>query len=145
MSASLRIKTVLGVGLGSAAILLAGCASVYPGKSVTVTLSGGEEVPPVSTAAAGSGIMTVGLDFSVSGSITVAGMNPFAAHIHAGGRGNNGPIAVGLVKTAENVWSVPAGAALTDAQYRAFYAGDLYVNVHTEANKGGEIRGQLQP
>ena len=143
MTALLRIKTVLGLGLGLAAILLAGCASVYPGKSVSVTLSGAEEVPPVSTAAGGSGIITVGPDFSVSGSITVAGMSPFAAHIHIGARGNNGPIAVGLRKTAENVWSVPAGAALNDAQYRAFYAGDLYVNVHTEANKGGEIRGQL--
>ena len=145
MSASLRIKTVLGVGLGSAAILLAGCASVYPGKSVTVTLSGGEEVPPVSTAASGSGIITVAPDFSVSGVVNVAGISPFAGHIHIGARGKNGPIAVGLAKTRENEWSVPAGASLNDAQYRAFYAGELYINLHTEANKGGEIRGQLQP
>ena len=34
---------------------------------------------------------------------------------------------------------------LTDAQYEAFKAGNLYVNVHSAANKGGEIRGQLKP
>src|SRR5256885_11707314 len=33
--------------------------------------------------------------------------------------------------------------SLTDAQYTAFLAGDLYVNVHTTANPDGEIRGQL--
>src|SRR5256885_10050764 len=33
--------------------------------------------------------------------------------------------------------------SLTDAQYTAFLAGDLYVNVHTLANPNGEIRGQL--
>jgi hypothetical protein len=49
------------------------------------------------------------------------------------------------VKSGESVWSVPAGARLTDAQYDAFKAGNLYVNVHTAAHKGGEIRGQLNP
>ena len=32
-----------------------------------------------------------------------------------------------------------------DAQMRAFKAGNLYVNVHTARNKGGEVRAQLQP
>ncbi|MGH8706223.1 MAG: CHRD domain-containing protein, partial [Burkholderiales bacterium] len=89
--------------------------------------------------------ITVGEDMSVSGSITVSGLSPFAAHILVGARGKNGPIAVGFAKTADNVWSFPAGAKFTDAQYKAFLAGETYVNVHTQANKGGEIRGQLQP
>jgi len=38
---------------------------------------------------------------------------------------------------------IPDGTTLTDAQYTAFLAGDLYVNVHTLANSNGEIRGQL--
>ena len=38
-----------------------------------------------------------------------------------------------------------AGAKLTDAQYDSFKAGNLYVNVHSAANKGGEIRAQLKP
>ena len=45
----------------------------------------------------------------------------------------------------DNGWTVPAGAKFTDAQYSAFQAGIFYVNVHSAANKDGEIRGQLKP
>ena len=145
MNAFHRIKSALGVGLGAAAILLAACAAMTSAKSVNVTLSGSEEVPPVSTTARGSGTIRVGDDMSVSGSFTVSGLSPIAAHIHTGARGANGPIAVGFAKTGDNVWSLPAGAKFTDAQYKAFQAGETYVNVHTQANKGGEIRGQLRP
>jgi hypothetical protein len=40
---------------------------------------------------------------------------------------------------------VAPGTKLTDAQFAAFQAGNLYVNVHTAANAGGELRGQLKP
>jgi len=40
---------------------------------------------------------------------------------------------------------VPAGSKLTDAQYESYKAGNLYVNVHSAANKGGEIRAQIKP
>ena len=139
------IKTGLAAGLGVAAILLAGCASMHMNKNVNVSLSGAEQVPPVSTAAKGSGTFTVGEDRSVSGSVTVSGLSAQAAHIHVGARGANGPIAVGLTKSSDNLWVVPAGAKFTDEQYRSFLAGQTYVNFHTAANKGGEIRGQLQP
>jgi hypothetical protein len=59
--------------------------------------------------------------------------------------GKNGPVIVPLAKSGEGTWSVPAGAKLTDAQYEAYKAGELYVNVHSAENKGGEIRGQLKP
>jgi hypothetical protein len=52
---------------------------------------------------------------------------------------------VTLVKTGDNIWAVPLGSALTDAQYQAYWDGLLYVNVHSDANKGGEIRAQLKP
>jgi len=45
----------------------------------------------------------------------------------------------------ENMWAVPSGMKLTDAQYAAFKAGDLYVNVHSAQHQGGEVRGQLKP
>jgi CHRD domain len=110
-----------------------------------VTLSGDEEVPPVSTSASGTGTITVGSDKSISGSITTSGVEGTAAHIHLGAPGKNGPPIITLTKTSENVWSVPAGATLTDEQYQSYKAGELYVNVHSAANKPGEIRGQLKP
>ncbi len=133
------------VSIGAAAILLAGCAGMGAGGGVKVRLSGNEQVPPVTTSASGEGTITVGADMSVSGSVTTTGVAGTAAHIHLGPRGRSGPIAVPMTRTADNVWSVPAGAKLTDAQYEAYKAGGLYVNVHSAANKPGEIRGQIQP
>jgi hypothetical protein len=67
------------------------------------------------------------------------------AHIHQAAMGKNGPVIVPLTKSGDGTWSVPAGSKLTADQMKAYQAGDLYVNVHTEANKGGEIRAQLKP
>ena len=67
------------------------------------------------------------------------------AHIHLAASGQNGPVIVTMIKTSENVWSIPYGVKLTDAQYQSFKDGNLYINVHSAYNKGGEIRGQLKP
>ena len=148
MNASLRIKHLLGVGLGTIALVLAGCETMHrmtSTKNVSVSLSGSEQVPAVSTSAKGSGSFAVQQDRSVSGSISVTGLAPIAAHIHTGARGRNGPVAVGLTKSTDTLWVVPAGAKFTEDQYKAFLAGETYVNVHTNAHKGGEIRAQLNP
>jgi hypothetical protein len=139
------VRRSLWASIGAAAILIAGCATMSSSGVTGVTLSGSQEVPPVTTAASGRGTITVAADKSVSGSVTTSGVNATAAHIHMAAMGQNGPVIIPLTKTADGVWSVPAGAKLTDAQYGAFKAGNLYVNVHSDANKGGEIRGQLKP
>ncbi len=90
-------------------------------------------------------LLEVGADKSVSGSVTTTGVAATAAHIHIGAAGKIGPVIIPLTKTSDNVWSVSAGAKLTDAQYESYKAGGLYVNVHSAANKGGEVRGQLKP
>ena len=147
---NINLRHAATAALSIAALAFAGCAEMgsmmHTHHMVNVTLTGGEEVPPVTTGARGAGSITVGADKAVSGSVTTTNLaGAVAAHIHTGARGQNGPIAVGMVKTADNVWSVPAGARLTDAQYDAFKAGNTYVNVHTPTHKGGEIRGQLHP
>jgi hypothetical protein len=148
MNASFRFKHLLTVGLGTIALLLAGCETMHnmgANKQVSVSLSGSEQVPAVSTGAKGSGSFTVAHDHSVSGSVSITGLSAIAAHIHVGARGKNGPVAVGLTKSTDTLWVVPAGAKFTDEQYKSFLAGETYVNFHTAAHKGGEIRAQLRP
>ena len=124
---------------------LVSCAGMMSGsKTVPVTLSGAEEVPPVSVPGSGRGSFTIGDDGSVQGSVTTTGVQGTMAHIHLAPRGQNGPVIVPLTK-AGDTYTAPAGAKLTEAQVQAFRAGNLYVNVHTDRNKGGEVRGQLQP
>ena len=114
-------------------------------EDVKVTLTGAEEVPAVTTAAKGEGVIKIAADKSVTGSVTTSGIEGIAAHIHFAEPGKNGPPVVALTRSADNVWSTPAGAKLTDEQYASFKAGHLYVNVHSAEHKGGEIRGQLKP
>jgi hypothetical protein len=125
-------------------LVVAGCAGMSGGMSGT-TLSGSQEVPPVTTQASGTSTITVAADKSVSGTVTTTGITATAAHIHMAAMGQNGPVVVPLAKTGDNVWSPAPAAKLTDAQYDAYKAGNLYVNVHSADNKGGEIRAQLKP
>lgn len=124
--------------------MLAVTVSVNAGD-VKVSLTGDEEVPPVTTTAKGDGTITVGEDKSVTGSVTTTGVEGVAAHIHLAEKGKNGPPVITLVKSGDNKWTTPPGAKLTDEQYQSFKAGHLYVNVHSAKNKGGEIRAQLKP
>ena len=125
--------------------VLAASSGIALAAATKVTLSGDQEVAPVNTSASGNGTITVAEDQSVSGSVTTAGIAGTAAHIHEAAAGKNGPVAVSLTKTSDNVWSIPPGAKFSDAQYKSYKAGNLYVNVHSEAHKDGEIRGQLKP
>ena len=127
------------------AIVLGVYSGFAVGEEVKVNLSGSQEVPAVTTSASGTGAITVGADRSVSGSVTTSGLVGTMAHIHEAPAGKNGPVIIPLTKSGNDGWTVPPGAKLTDAQYQAFKAGDLYVNVHSDQHKGGEIRAQLKP
>ena len=72
--------------------------------------------------------MTVG---NLQGNIT-------GIHIHRGNSTTNGPVVV--VLPASNFVQY---ASDNDSLYYDLFYGDLYVNVHTTAFPGGEIRGQL--
>ena len=109
-----------------------------------VKLSGDQEVPAVKSAGAAAGAITIGDDGAVSGSVTATGFTPTAAHIHQAAAGKNGPVIVPFTKDGDK-FSAPAGAKLTPDQIKAYKAGELYVNVHSAANPGGEVRAQLKP
>ena len=131
-----------------ALLLAAGALAFAPGafaQKVETTLSGDQEVPPVQTKAKGMGMISVDDDKSVSGEVTTTGVEGTMAHIHQAAKGANGDVIIPLEKDGDGKWKVPAGAKLSDEQYEAFKAGKLYVNVHSAANKGGEVRGQLMP
>ena len=135
---------ITAVAVAGALGVLASCQSMPMMGGQSVTLSGANEVPPVTTAASGSGTVTIKDDRSVSAKISVTGMTATAAHIHEAAMGANGPVIVPFTKTADNTFEAPAGAKLTDAQYASYKAGNLYVNVHSATNPGGEVRAQLK-
>ena len=138
-------KHSLWIFVGALTVSVAGYSGSVLGDEVKVTLSGDQEIPPVTTSGSGTGTITVGEDKSVSGKVTISGLAAMVAHIHEAAAGSNGPIIIPLTKTSDTVWVVPAGAKLTDAQYASYKAGNLYYNFHSEAHKSGEIRGQIRP
>lgn len=123
-------------------LLLAGLLSSFA-YAESVTLSGANEVPPIKNSSAGTGTVTVNADKTVTANISVTGFTPTAAHIHEAAAGANGPVIVPFTKSGDAGFAAAPGAKLTDAQYEAYKAGKLYVNVHSAANPGGEIRAQL--
>jgi len=130
----------------AAATLLAASFSVASAKDLKVTLTGDQEVPAVTTTAKGEGDIRIGANRTVTGKITTSGIRATMAHIHeAAAPGENGPPIITLEKGDDGSWTVPTGTKLTDEQYAAYKAGKLYVNIHSEAHKGGEIRAPLKP
>ena len=135
---------VSGIAATSAIAVLAGCAGMeYQASGQQVRLWGSSEVPPVQTQAYGTGVVNIAPDRSVTVTVSVIDMIPTAAHIHEGAPGTNGPVIVPLNKISERAFVAPDGARLTEAQYAAYKAGNLYVNVHSTKYPNGEVRAQI--
>ena len=141
-------KLFLGIAVLVSVVTLASCSSMpdwMPGSgAMKVSLTGTEEVPPLNVPGSGSGSFRVASDGTITGSVTTKDVQGTMAHIHRGAKGQNGPIVVPLDKNGDT-YTVPAGRKLTPQQMDDLKAGNLYVNVHTNRNKGGEVRGQLAP
>jgi hypothetical protein len=131
------------------AMILASCASSSTSSNVVAmgaTMNAASEVPP--NTSTGTGNATVNLDKAtktLTWTVTYSGLtgDATAAHFH-------GPAAPGAnagVVVAIATGSVPNPAVgskvLTDDQIADLLAGKWYVNIHTKANPGGEIRGQV--
>lgn len=137
----MKISFTLAAGTFVAAAVMTGALAA----DVAVKLTGAQEVPPVASTAIGTGTLKIGTDHSVTGSIKTVGIMGTMAHVHLGEAGKNGPPIITLTKASDSEWVIPPGAKLTDEQYAAFMMGNLYVNVHSDEHKPGEIRTQLKP
>lgn len=71
-------------------------------------------------------------------------MTGTAAHIHQAAAGANGPVIVPFTKTGDNAFGAPADAKMNESQCAAYRQGNTYVNVHSAAHPGGEVRAQLK-
>lgn len=127
---------------------------VAKGNAHFASLNGAQEVPAVTTSATGNGWVVISTDGStITYYVAYSGLSGAAAasHIHTGSVGVSGgvilPLAVGPspmtgVLTAADFM---ASGSVTDfaGAVAAIAAGTTYFNIHTAANPGGEIRGQL--
>ena len=129
-------------------------------RAFLAPLSGGGEVPPVDSAARGKARMrlvsqgtALRYELEVSDIVDVA-----QAHIHMGQPNENGPVVAFLFgpQSPAGAFSGPLAEGVIEERdlmgplegdlagfVQALQAGDLYVNVHTAGNPGGEIRGQI--
>ncbi|TLX49895.1 CHRD domain-containing protein [Pseudoalteromonas ruthenica] len=113
----------------------------------TFALSGAQEVPAVSTSASGSGYALVNTsDYSTEIRVVTEGVDDAtAAHVHTGRVGTNGEVFVALEQSMDDagVWMTPEGTQIDADIFAVLASGGHYVNVHTPANTGGELRGQI--
>lgn len=134
-------------------------AQVY---TLTASLSGADETPAaLNTGAFGTATITLDVGArSLSYRIDVFNLpsGVTASHIHVGGVGTTGPVIVnfappltasndfgfsGTVPEAQWVVRTDQGIRSGDDVIQAILGGNTYVNVHSSANAGGEVRGRL--
>ena len=111
-----------------------------------VQLTPAQEVPPTPSTASGTGRLVLNpATRAFTASFTVTGMATTAAHIHPAPVGVNGPVLFPLTESppGSNVWVSAPGATMDESQVALLRAGGLYVNAHSAAFPGGEIRAQL--
>ncbi|MGB8611044.1 MAG: CHRD domain-containing protein [Pseudolabrys sp.] len=126
-----------------AALAIAG-PSMAANVNLKADLKAASEVPP--TDSKGTGAVTATFDtasrkLSWKGDVSGLSGPATAAHFHAAEPGKNGGVVVPIAGADKG--SFEGSATLTDAQADELLAGKWYVNVHTAANKGGEVRGQV--
>ena len=135
-------KTMLVTFTLGAAIAFAGPAFADKMKAA---LDGKAQVPPNTSAATG----TADIDYDpaskkLSWKLSYSGLSgpATAAHFHGPAEaGKNAGVAVAIPNATSS--PVEGSATLTDAQAADLAAGRYYINIHTAANPGGEIRGQV--
>ena len=136
-----------------------GAADAAQAVTLKATLTGTDEVPTNSSTGTGSATITISADRTqITVALTFTGLTGVtASHIHVGAKGVSGPVILPLAlaaftsplnKTLPSTDLTPQSAqgitTFADA-VPAMLAGNTYVNIHTTAVPGGEIRGQIGP
>lgn len=155
------MQRVMTLAMAGVFALLVSTQAQAQTMNFSASLSGGSEVPGVLTGAAGTatislnqatGVVTYRIDvFNMPVGTT-------AAHFHVGAAGVSGPVVVNftVLTNISNDYAITGTASATDLVQRAVQGinswedflqalqlGNIYVNVHSTANPGGEIRGQV--
>lgn len=112
--------------------------------SVTLPVTAKQQFPQVSS----ENVATANIDYNVddstlSGSIQLNGVVASAAHIHSGFAGENGDVVVAFEAGDSADILVLPETALDEAMLEVLLDGGLYINIHTDAFPGGEMRAQL--
>lgn len=134
-------------GLAAAvALLLAASPAWAETVDLAANLTGPGENPP--TTSKGTGTLKAAFDTAtkkLNWTVTYSGLSgpPIAAHFHGPAPvGKNAPVEVPLSNVTQN--PIVGSATLTDAQAKDLLSGNVYINIHTQAHKPGEIRGQVE-
>lgn len=146
-------RTKAGGGLGAGRMQSGQGAMVF-----STVITGDQEVPGITTAGSGIGTFTLNAaKTQLSFKITVYDLDAIAAaHFHNAAEGVSGGVVRGFTVSEKTsmgantwrytgVWTSTDAQALTPALVEALVAGNLYVNFHTAAHGGGELRGQVKP
>jgi hypothetical protein len=153
----------LSLAIAGLFVLLVSSQAQAQTVNFTAALSGSNEVPGVLTGSVGTGTVSVNLATRVvTYRIDVYNMpvGTTASHFHVGGEGLAGPVVVNFTVPAgiSNDFAISGTASATDLVPRAaqginswedfiqaLLLGNVYMNVHSTNNPGGEIRGQVIP
>ena len=130
----------------AATLTIAGLTAAHAEEvTYTTKLDGASETPPNTTT--GTGTVTAKYDTTsklLSWTIDYSGLTgpAVAAHFHGPAPvGKAAPVMVGMKAPLDS--PMTGSATLTDDQAKALTDGLIYFNIHTAANKAGEVRGQL--
>ena len=136
--------TVVGTAMLGGLLIVTATPSRAEVVKLQADLKGSNEVPPNSSS--GSGKAEAAFDTQtkvLTYTVTYAGLSGPAMGAHFHGPGEAGKNA-GIVLPFKTVQSpIQGSATLTDAQAADLLAGKWYANIHTAANPGGELRGQI--
>jgi hypothetical protein len=143
----IQIRTLCSTSLLAMSLFTGACSSMAQSDTAAVSakLSGATEVP--ANASTGTGTLEGTLDKKtnvLTWTLTYSGLSgpAKAGHFHGpAAAGANAGVALGFTGSVES--PIKGTATLTPAQVTDLTAGKWYVNLHTAANPGGEVRGQV--